>query len=392
MAIRILAGLRARILRYVVLFALPVALHSIAYAQSLEAVQIGTFSSPVYVTGAPGSPDLLFVVERAGAVRVMVNEVKRAQPFLDIRDLVRGLPDTSAGGEEGLLSIAFPPNYAQSGRFYVAFTNNAGNVEINEFRRSATNRLVASRPSRRPLLTVSHPEARNHNGGQLQFAGDGLLYISIGDGGRSPPGDLARNIWSRLGKILRINPLPSGMGAAFTIPASNPFVGKPGNDLIFAYGLRNPWRFAIDAGRIIIGDVGQQRREEVDFLSLSTASGANFGWPRFEGNLSFDPTRPGPHRPKPPIHTYSHDSGGCAIIGGYIMRDPRIPALANRYLYGDACTGVVRSFVPNVPAQTVANDASTGLTLAGLSSFGRGANNRLYATQLGGPVVRLDPP
>jgi glucose/arabinose dehydrogenase len=365
--------------------------HSSAIAATLKAVQIGTFYAPVYVTGAPGNSSLLFVVERLGTVRVMVNEVKQAQPFLDIRDLVRGLPDSGAGGEQGLLSIAFPPNYAQSGRFYVAFTNNAGNVEIDEFRRSASNPLLANRAARRVLMVIAHPEAKNHNGGQLQFTGDGLLYISVGDGGRIPRGDLARNIDSPLGKILRINPLPSA-SMPYSIPPGNPFVGKPGRDTVFAYGLRNPWRFGIDNGTIMIGDVGAASREEIDFLSLSAARGANFGWPQFEGDISYDPTRPGPDPAKPPIHVYSHDNGGCAVIGGYIMRDPRIPGLANRYLSGDACTGDVRSFVPNAAAQTVSGDASTGLVLAGLSAFGRGASGRLYATQLNGKAVRLDPP
>ena len=362
-----------------------------AFAASLKATPIGTYSDPVYVVGNPANSRVLFVVERAGMIRVAVDEVKRALPLLDIRNVVRGRPDPQAGAEEGLLSVAFPPDYKTSRRFYVAYTNNAGNLQIDEFLLSAGNNLVADPASRRVVLLVYHPEAANHNGGQLQFGPDGFLYVSVGDGGRMPRGDLARNINSRLGKILRIIPLRSG-SAPFTIPPGNPFVGKPGRDEVFAYGLRNPWRVSFDGNRLAIGDVGQSQREEVNFLNFSDAAGANFGWPQFEGELSFDPTRPGPHPPKPPMHVYSHDNGGCAITGGYVIRDPRLPALIGRYLYADYCTGDLRTFLPDVANQRALGDSSTGVSLPGLSSFGRSANGRLYAAQLNGRVSRLDPP
>jgi glucose/arabinose dehydrogenase len=362
-----------------------------AEADDARAVQIGTFADPTYVAVAPGRPHLLFIVERAGQIQVLRDEQTLARPFLDIRNIVRGPPDAGAGNEQGLLSMAFPPDYASSGRFYVAFTDNNGSLQVNEFMRSASP-VRADRGSRRILLTIPHPGADNHNGGQLQFDSNGRLYISTGDGGNvDPRGDKARRLSSLLGKILRIDPRP-GATRPYRIPPGNPFVGLGGRDEIFAYGLRHPWRFSLDGGRIAIADVGQTQREEVNLLTVQDAAGANFGWPEFEGDLVFDPTRPGPHLATPPMFVYSHDGGGCAIIGGYVVRDTNLPGLLRRYLYGDACTGEIRSFVPRVADQQALRDRPTGLTLPGLSSFGQGFNGKIYAAQIGGPVWRLEPP
>lgn len=363
---------------------------SSASAQSVRAVPVGNFSSPVYVTVAPGQPRLLFVVERQGRIQVLRDEVKLSKPFLNISNIVRGPPDGNAGGEQGLLSVAFPPNYQTSRRFYVAFTNSTGDVEVSEFRRRAGSAAEADPGSRRVLLTIPHREAGNHNGGQLQFGPDGMLYISVGDGGAAPKGDLARRLNSLLGKVLRIDPLPAG-GKPYGIPNDNPFVGKTGRDEIFAYGFRNPWRFSFDNNRIAIGDVGEVRQEEINVLKIEDASGVNFGWPQFEGNLVFDSTRPGPGPAKPPMFVYGHNGSNCAVIGGYVVRDPDLPALQGRYLYGDACSGDIRSFIPKVGTQTAKDDKSTGLTLSGLSGFGRGFDNQIYVVQLGGGVSRLEP-
>jgi glucose/arabinose dehydrogenase len=360
-------------------------------AAELRAVQIGTFVNPVYVTVAPGFPRLVFVVERRGAIQVMQDEVKATRPFLDIRDIVRGLPDSGAGAEQGLLSVAFPEDYAQSRLFYVAFNNNSGAIEIDEFRRHPTNPRLADVNSRRVVLTIPHSGARNHNGGQLQFGPDKHLYISTGDGGHtSTPGAPAPDLESLLGKILRINPKRFG-AAAYRIPSDNPFVNRAGRDEIYAYGLRNPWRFSFDQWRLAISDVGQQREEEVNILAKSQVSGVNFGWPEYEGNLPHNASLPGEDEPTFPIFVYSHDTGGCAIVGGYIIRDPALPDLAGRYLYGDSCTGDLRTFVPYIIAQEAARDRTTGLVLTRLTSFGRGFNGQLYAAQLGGQVSRLEP-
>ena len=277
-------------------------------------------------------------------------------------------------------------------RFYVAFTNNNASIEIDEFLRSPTNPERADRTSRRFLLRIPHRGASNHNGGQLAFGPDGLLYISTGDGGNlTPPGEPARQVNSLLGKILRINPAPNG-ASPYTIPSTNPFVGKTGRDEVFAYGLRNPWRFSFDRSNIAVADVGQNNLEEVNFLPVTAASGVNFGWPQFEGNAVFDNARPGPAPATFPLFVYPHDAGRCAIIGGYVVRNPGLPQLNGRYIYGDACSGDVRSFIPRVAAQRADDDRSAGLSLPGLSSFGLGFGGRIYTVQIDGQVSRLAPP
>ena len=199
--------------------------------------RVGNFSHPVYVAGAPGFPKLLFVVEQEGWVAVIDGGHELGHPFLDIHE------DVSYGGERGLLSIAFPPDYASSGRFYVYYTDRAGNIRIDEFKRRTPTR--ADPGTRRQVIVIPHPVNANHNGGQLQFLGD-LLYFGTGDGGSGgdPPNN-AQNKNVLLGKLLRIDPRPAE-GRPYTVPSSNPFVGKPGRDEIYSYGLRNPFRFSFD--------------------------------------------------------------------------------------------------------------------------------------------------
>jgi hypothetical protein len=379
-----------------ILLALSIAaIVTISRAQAIEAISIGTFNNPVHVAVAPGAPRLLFVVERPGRIRVLRDHVKLNRPFLDIAQLVLGLPDPAAGGEEGLLSVAFAPDYAASGRFYVCFTNRDGNVEIDEFRRLAGSSTQADRTTRRRVLVIRHPTAANHNGGQLAFGPDGFLYISVGDGGGGqPPGEPAHKLDNLLGKILRIDPRRDG-DRPFTVPNDNPFIGRPGRDPIFAYGLRNPWRFSFDGMRLALSDVGQQSWEEVNILAIGDARGANFGWPQYEGDEVFDATRPGPDAPTFPIFTYAHAGDRCAIIGGFVVRGPHLPSLRGRYIYGDTCSGEVRSFVANLATQQASDDRPLGIAaLPGLTSFGRGVGGRIYLAQTtgaGGEVFRLDP-
>jgi glucose/arabinose dehydrogenase len=253
--------------------------------------------------------------------------------------------------------------------------------------------LVAASNSRRVLLRIRHREATNHNGGQLAFGPDGLLYISTGDGGNiSPSGKYARNLNSLLGKILRIDPRPDGE-RPYTIPAGNPYVGmERRRQEIFAYGLRNPWRFSFDGNRIAIGDVGQGSEEEINFLTIGSARGANFGWPAFEGNSQFDPDQPAPpDEPTFPMHTYTQDDGGCAVIGGYVSRDPNVPALARRYVYGDYCSGEIRAFLPDVAEQEARSDRLVLRRATWLTSFGVGPDRRMYFTQNSGELKRIDP-
>jgi glucose/arabinose dehydrogenase len=355
---------------------------------SLRLDRIGNFKGPVHVDDATGFPRLLFVVERRGTIAVMLDEQRLSRPFLDIRDRV------STDGERGLLSVAFPPNYRTSRVFYVYYTNLNGAIEIDQFTRLANTPTRANPHSRRRVIVIPHPEFANHNGGQLQFGPDGLLYAATGDGGGADDTrDNARRLGNLLGKLLRIDPRRHG-DDPYRSPPSNPYVGVPGRDEIYSYGLRNPWRFSFDlpTRTIAIGDVGQSAAEEVDYETLASARGANFGWPEWEGNVPHDPARPGPDPPEFPILTYGHapceaTAGACAITGGYVVRDRQLPSLYGRYLYADFYLGNMRSFIPSVNGAT--DDQAAGLHVANLSSFGQGVNGRMYAASINGPVYRL---
>ncbi len=354
--------------------------------------KVGSFDSPTFVAAAPGFPELLFVTEQEGRVEVMRGGRRQARPFLDIRGLVG-----YDGGERGLFSIAFPPDYGQSRRFYVYYTDNDGNIRVDEFlRRSATR---AARGSRRTVIEIPHPVNANHNGGQLQFLGQ-LLYLGTGDGGAGgdPPNN-AQNPDSLLGKLLRIDPRPSG-GRPYSVPSSNPFVGRPGRDEIYSYGLRNPYRFSFDTTtepgqpRIAIADVGQNRFEELDYTTVGAAAGANFGWDAFEGFSPYteaDGNTPDPGGTVKPIMAYDRgrDGGSCTIVGGYVSRDRRLPSLRGRYVYADLCAGKLRSLVPHL--SRAAHDRRLGLTVDTPSTFGEDGRGRLYVASLDGPVYRLVP-
>ncbi|MGN6275293.1 MAG: PQQ-dependent sugar dehydrogenase [Solirubrobacterales bacterium] len=359
-------------------------------AEGVALKKIGSFDHPVYVAGAPGFPKLLFVVEQPGRISVLRGGHRLRKPFLDIRGQV------SYGGERGLLSVAFPPDYAQSRRFYVYYTDIAGNIRVDEFKRASATRAAAG--SDRKVIEIPHPNFANHNGGQLQFLGN-LLYFGTGDGGsEGDPLNNAQNKDVLLGKLLRIDPRPSG-GKPYSVPASNPFVGKPGRDEIYSYGLRNPFRFSFDTTsakqpRIAIGDVGQNRFEELDYTTVGRANGANFGWDAFEGFHRYEDENsgtPDPGGTVKPIFAYSHSRGGgsCAIIGGYVVRDPRLPGLRGRYVYADLCEGRLRSLVPHL--KRASDDRLLGPRVASPSSFGEDDYHRLYVASLEGPVFRLVP-
>jgi glucose/arabinose dehydrogenase len=359
-------------------------------AKGVALKRIGHFDRPVYVAGAPGFPRLLFVVEQRGRVDVLRGGRRLGYPFLEISGLV------SFGEERGLLSIAFPPDYKRSRRFYVYYTDNRGNIRVDEFRRRSATR--AARGSRRTVIEIPHPVNANHNGGQLQFLGN-LLYFGTGDGGSAgdPPNN-AQNRQVLLGKLLRIDPRPSH-GRPYSIPPGNPFAGgKSGRPEIYSYGLRNPFRFSFDRvtakqPRIAIADVGQDRFEEVDYTTVAAAAGANFGWDAFEG---FAPYRgansgtPDPGGTTKPIFAYPHSRGGsCSIIGGYVVGDRSLPSLYKRYLYADLCEGELRSFVPHL--RRASGDRKLGLSVSTPSSFGEDDQGRVYVCSLEGPVYRLVP-
>jgi glucose/arabinose dehydrogenase len=327
--------------------------------------RVGRFHSPTYMTSAPGIGGLV-VVERGGRIRLVQGRKRRT--FTNI-------PGVSTGGERGLLSVAFAPTYASSRLLYVYFTNGAGDLVIAELHADADG-LHADPGTLRPIVTIPHPNHSNHNGGQLQFGPDGFLYAGTGDGGGAgDEPDNAQNPGSRLGKLLRIDP-------------------SAGTVQTYSSGLRNPYRFSFDLAtdpaqpRIAIGDVGQDRFEEIDYLSLADAGGANFGWNDFEGFAPF----PGAHPPTAsptvkPIKVYSSAGAACAIVGGYVVRDPHLRPLLGRYVYGDFCTGKVRSLIPALGGAR--KDRATGVRVRDLSSFGEGADGSLYAASLDGPVYRL---
>ncbi|MGZ5341531.1 MAG: PQQ-dependent sugar dehydrogenase [Solirubrobacterales bacterium] len=349
-----------------------------AAGAKLQLKSIGRFQQPVYVTQAPGTAGIL-VVEQTG--RVMSVKGKRRSVFLDIRSIVR------AEGERGLLSIAFPDNFQSSGLFYAYYTTSSGDNAVAEFHASAGR---ADPNSRREVLLIPHPGQANHNGGQLQFGPDGLLYIASGDGGGAgDPDNSAQTTDNLLGKILRIDPRANG-AAPYSSPAGNPFAGgATGRDEIFSIGLRNPFRFSFAGNRIVIADVGQDRFEEVDYEDLATANGANFGWNDFEAFQPFDGAiPPAPSRHDRPIFAYSIAGKRCALIGGYVVRDPKLGGLQGRYVFGDFCDGVIRSLVPGLDRASKVKKVKVK-KVPELSSFGESLNGNLYATSLSGAVFRF---
>jgi glucose/arabinose dehydrogenase len=346
---------------------------------NLEA--IGNFSSPLYVTQPPGGGGALYVVEQGGRI-VRVAEDGSASTFLDLSG------EISSGGERGLLSLAFAPDFRRSGRLYVDYTDPDGNTRVVEFRSEDGGRAEPS--SRRELLRIDQPFS-NHNGGLLSFGPDQLLYIGTGDGGSADdPQRNALNPESLLGKLLRIDPEPAA-GRPYGIPRDNPFAQGGGRGEIYSLGLRNPWRYSFDreTGALSIGDVGQNTREEVDLVERGAGRGANFGWSAFEADQRFNADQEASGAVEP-VLAYPTSGGNCSVTGGYVVRDPRLTSLYGRYLYGDFCRGQLRSFVAR-PGRPARGDTELGLQVEQLSSFGEDDAGRIYVTSLSGVVYRLDP-
>jgi len=351
---------------------------------------VGTFKEPITVAQPKGDTSRLFVVEQAGRIVLLRNGKRLSTPFLDISRLV------SCCGEQGLLGLAFAPDYSSSGRFYVDYTDVNGDTRVVEYRRSLGNSNVADASTARIVLAQPQPQA-NHNGGHIVFGPDQMLYIGLGDGGagNDPHGLIGngQNLSTLLGKILRIDPRQSGT-SPYTVPSSNPFVSKAGaRPEIWAWGLRNPWRFSFDrkTGGLAVGDVGQNQIEEIDWSPApQRGRGVNYGWRPFEGTRVNFPGETAVGA-VPPVIQYSHGSDGCSVTGGYVIRDPRLTALAGRYLYGDFCSG--KLWTANMRSGRLA--AKVRGTLAFkvplLASFGEGADGRIYLVSLGGRVSRLDP-
>ncbi len=357
-----------------------------AASDSVRLATVGTFDTPVYVTAPPGERRRIFVVEQGGKIRVMRGGKLRPAPFLDITSRV------TSGGEQGLLSMAFAPDYAKTRRFYVNYTDRAGVQRVVEYRRSKSNAERADAGSARLVLRYDGIEA-NHNGGLVVFGPDDLLYVGTGDGGgaddRHGSRGNAQDLSKLEGKILRIDPRRSG-GKPYSVPASNPFVSRSGaKPEIYSYGLRNPWRFSFDrtTGDLSIGDVGQGEIEEIDFARKGSARGANYGWRPFEGSRRHTPGEDAPGAVAPVLEL-THEDGNCSVTGGYVVRDPSLPALEGRYVYADFCKGQLRA--ARLSAGSASGDRSLGLKkVSNLSSFGEDGLGRVYVTSLDGPVYRL---
>ena len=358
---------------------------TVTYAWStftLRAQQIvDGLANPVYLT-APRNDPRLFVVEQPGRIRIAKAGALLATPFLDITERV------VSGGERGLLSLAFDPAYATNGRFYVYYTGAQGDIFVDRFTVSA-NPDVANTASDR-VLTIQHRANSNHNGGLLLFGPDGMLYLGTGDGGGA--GDVpnnAQNIEILLGKILRLNvaTLP------YTIPAGNPFSGQPGADEIWAYGLRNPWRFAFDvppdgtSPQLYITDVGQGAREEVNVANAS-AGGRNYGWRTMEGTLCYNPSS-GCNQAGLTLPIVEYDHGqGCAITGGFVYRGAAIPEVRGHYFYSDYCSGWLRSFRLSGGVAVDQRDWALA-NIGNVTSFGVDGAGELYMLSSNGRAYRL---
>ena len=337
---------------------------------TLELVRTG-LARPVAVRAAGDGSGRLFIVEQPGRIRIIDDGGLRQIPFLDIANRVR-----DAANEQGLLGLAFHPNYASNGRFFVNYTDLSGDTVVAEYTRSAGNANLSDPSSEAIIMTIAQPFS-NHNGGDLAFGPDGYLWIATGDGGSGgdPQGN-GQNPEALLGKLLRVD---IDNGSTYAIPPDNPFADDPeASDEIWALGLRNPWRFSFDreTGDLYIGDVGQSSFEEIDFESGSNPGGRNYGWNTMEGSSCFATSNCSADGLTLPVAEYSHGSG-CSVTGGYVYRGKRFPALRGLYFYGDYCSGTVWAFAPG--EWTVAVVGQTG---ASISSFGEDEDGELYLTDL----------
>ncbi|CAN5600962.1 PQQ-dependent sugar dehydrogenase [soil metagenome] len=344
---------------------------------SVQLEEVARLDSPIALAVRPGV-EPLFVAERGGTVRAL-DGGEVSEPLVDISG------DTTTDGERGLLGLTFSPD---GGFLYLSYTNDAGDSRLDEYAMGAgpTELDVGSR---REVLAVDQPFA-NHNGGHVVFGPDGLLYYGLGDGGAAgDPDQRAQDTGELLGKVLRIDPRPSGSDP-YAIPADNPFAAGGGRGEIFLYGVRNPWRFSFDreGGDLWIGDVGQVEQEEVDRLALDAAAGANLGWDRLEGTLPFEGEAPADA--VAPVFTYGRDDG-YSVTGGFVYRGSAIPGLVGAYVFGDYGAGELQAL--EVENGAVVGSRSLGVEVgeASLVSFAEDADGELLVLGLDGPVYRLVP-
>jgi glucose/arabinose dehydrogenase len=344
-------------------------------AGQVRLAQVANLQEPLALAQRPGD-ETLYVAQKTGEVVAIRGEGTAAETVLDLSG------EVSLGGEQGLLGLAFSPD----GRFvYVNFTDEPGDTRVVEYSMRADGSVAVG--SRRQLLAVDQPYS-NHNGGNLVFGPDGYLYVGLGDGGSGgDPEDRAQDLGELLGKMLRIDPRP-GAGRPYTVPPDNPFVDRQAaRPEIWAYGLRNPWRYSFDreSGDLWIADVGQDTREEIDVQPAASTGGENYGWDGYEGTLPFE--EPLPDDTVPPVYDYGRDLG-ATVIGGYVYRGSAIPGLRGAYLFGDLYNPAIRMLVP---AGDGYRHRPVGVAVENLSSFGEDLAGELYLLSLSGPVYRLEP-
>jgi glucose/arabinose dehydrogenase len=356
-----------------------------AVAVGLQEVASG-LSLPLYLTAPPGDTGRLFIVEKGGAIRIVKGGTLLPTPFLDLTGRV------STGGEQGLLGLAFDPGYADNGRFVVHYTDLSGNTVVSLFRVTDGDPDRADPATETIVLTAEQPFS-NHNGGQILFGPDGMLYVGLGDGGGSgDPGDRGQSLTDLLGGILRVD---VSSGTSYTVPPDNPFVGRTdARPEIWSFGLRNPWRFTFDpaTGDLYVADVGEHAWEEVDVVTAAAGAGrgANFGWSRTEGRHCYADAGCDPSQYTLPVAEYSHD-GGCSISGGFVYRGAAIPALQGHYFYADYCQGWVRSFRLQNGEAVEPQQWPTLAPGGAVPSFGQDAAGELYVLSAEGRVFRIVP-
>ena len=342
------------------------------------------FDAPLAITNAGDGSNRIFVAQQGGQIRIVRDGALVPEPFLDIADRI------SRGGERGLLGVAFHPDYPGDPRIFVHYTDQQGDTRVSSFRVPADTPDRADAASEQLILTVNQPFA-NHNGGALAFGSDGFLAIALGDGGGGgDPEDNAQNLRTHLGKILRIDVDEGNADRAYGVPADNPWAaGQDGNlPEIWLTGLRNPWRLSVDraTGDLWIGDVGQNKWEEIDVQRAGQPGGTNFGWNRTEGNHCFRNACEDPGL-QPPVTEYGRE-GGCTVIGGYVYRGTAQTALVGGYVFGDYCSGLLWAIDP--ATDEFRTPTVVGEMGAGLSAFGEDEAGELYAADLnGGRLLRV---
>ena len=354
-----------------------------SFSQDIELESFASgFNRPVNIKHA--GDDRLFVVEQDGIIKIVNSDGSvEATNFLDIDTIVG-----SNGNEQGLLGLAFHPDFDTNGYFFVNYTNNSGDTVISRFSRIGVNPTIADPNSELIILTYSQPYS-NHNGGELQFGPDGYLYISSGDGGSGgDPQNNGQNLNSLLGKLLRIDVNNASASNPYDIPADNPFVGDTNaRDEIWAYGLRNPWKFSFDSmnNDLWIADVGQNAREEINQVA-STSSGLNYGWRCYEGNSAYNTSGcPNSSTLTFPVSEYSHSGGRCSITGGYVYRGSNYPNLFGTYLFGDVCTQEIGYLKFENGSWNSTFESFSGNWVA----FGEDINGELYVSGLGGTIYKI---